>query len=177
MPCHQNDCSQKLMSSFQPIGIIHSPFKEIAGMPIQPAGAAGVRGRVEILAKFAPGLRDLDGFSHVILLYHFHLVRESRLMVTPFMDSQPRGVFATRAPTRPNPIGLSIVKLLGVDQNILHIENVDIVDGTPLLDIKPYVPEFDHQPVVRVGWLERARKKVQSKRSDGRFRPEGGLVV
>ncbi len=161
------------MPDYQSIGTIHSPFTEIAGMPIQPTGAAGVRGRVEVLPQFVPGLRDLDGFSHVILLYHFHLVRESRLTVTPFLDSQARGVFATRAPTRPNPIGLSIVKLLNVDQNVLHIENVDVIDGTPLLDIKPYVPEFDRQPVVRVGWLEQAREKVQSKRSDSRFRSEG----
>ena len=159
--------------SYQPIGTIHSPFTEIAGMPIQPTGAAGVRGQVEILPEFAPGLRDLDGFSHVILLYHFHLVRESRLTVVPFLDSQPRGVFATRAPTRPNAIGLSIVKLLSVEQNVLHVENVDVVDGTPLLDVKPYVPEFDQQSVVRVGWLEQARENVHAKRSDDRFRAEG----
>ena len=159
--------------SYQPIGTIHSPFKEIAGMPIQPPGAAGVRGQVEIWPEFAPGLRDLDGFSHVILLYHFHLVRESRLTVVPFLDSQPRGVFATRAPTRPNAIGLSVVKLLSVEQNVLHIENVDVVDGTPLLDVKPYVPEFDRQSVVRVGWLEQGRENVHAKRSDGRFRAEG----
>lgn len=158
--------------SYQSIGTIHSPFKEIGGMPIQPTGAAGIRGYVEILPEFTPGLQDLDGFSHVILLYHFHRVQESRLTVIPFLDSRPRGVFATRAPTRPNPIGLSVVRLLGIDQNILRIENVDIIDGTPLLDIKPYVPEFDHQPVIRVGWLEQARKKVQSKRSDGRFRSD-----
>ena len=139
-------------------------------MPIQPTGAAGIQAIVEVFPEFAEGLRDLEGFSHIILLYHFHRVQESRLTVTPFLDSQPRGVFATRAPKRPNPIGLSIVKLLGVEQNILHVENVDILDGTPLLDIKPYVPEFDQHPADRVGWLEQAKGRVQRTRSDDRFR-------
>ncbi|MBC8447575.1 MAG: tRNA (N6-threonylcarbamoyladenosine(37)-N6)-methyltransferase TrmO [Chloroflexi bacterium] len=156
--------------TYRPIGIIHSPFTDIAGMPIQPRGAAGVPGTVEVWPEFAAGLQDLGGFSHVILLYHFHRVQEARLTVTPFLDAQPRGVFATRAPQRPNPIGLSIVKLLGIEGNILHIENVDILDGTPLLDIKPYVPEFDQHPAERIGWLEQARGRVQGQRSDDRFR-------
>ena len=154
---------------YQPIGMVHSPFKELKGMPIQPIGGSGIAGTVEVFPEFAAGLKDLAGFSHVILLYHFHRVREARLVVTPFMDVVPRGVFSTRAPKRPNPIGLSIVKLLRVERNILTIENVDIVDGTPLLDIKPYVPEFDQHPADRVGWLEQARGKVQDKRSDDRF--------
>ncbi|MFQ5811954.1 MAG: tRNA (N6-threonylcarbamoyladenosine(37)-N6)-methyltransferase TrmO [Anaerolineae bacterium] len=156
--------------SYRPIGIVHSPFTDIEGMPIQPTGAAGIRGTVEVFPEFAEGLRDLEGFSHIILLYHFHRVQESKLVVTPFMDPQPHGVFATRAPKRPNPIGLSIVKLLSTEQNVLHIENVDVLDGTPLLDIKPYVPEFDQPRVDRVGWLEQAKGRVQSKKSDGRFR-------
>ena len=156
--------------TYRPIGIIHSPFTDIAGMPIQPRGAASVPGTVEVGPEFAAGLQDLEGFSHVILLYHFHRVQEARLTVTPFLDAQPRGVFATRAPQRPNPIGLSIVKLLGIEGNILHIENVDILDGTPLLDIKPYVPEFDQHPAERIGWLEQARGRVQGQRSDDRFR-------
>jgi len=155
---------------YRPIGIIHSPFTEIEGMPIQPTGASGIRGSVEVFPEFAEGLKDLDGFSHVILLYHFHQVREVKLVVTPFMDPQPRGVFATRAPKRPNPIGLSIVKLLSIEQNVLHVENVDILDGTPLLDIKPYVPEFDHHPADRVGWLARAKGQVRRQKSDSRFR-------
>ena len=156
--------------NYRPVGIIHSPFKEIEDMPIQPTGASGIQAVVEVFPEFAEGLRDLEGFSHIILLYHFHRVQGSRLTVTPFLDSQPRGVFATRAPKRPNPIGLSIVKLLGIEQNILHVENVDILDGTPLLDIKPYVPEFDQHPADRVGWLEQAKGRVQSTRSDDRFR-------
>jgi tRNA-Thr(GGU) m(6)t(6)A37 methyltransferase TsaA len=155
---------------YQSIGIVHSPFKDITGMPIQPTGALGIQGSVEIFPQFAPGLKDLAGFSHIILLYHFHLVQEAKLIVTPFMDSLPHGVFATRAPKRPNPIGLSIVKLLRIEQNVLYIENVDIIDGTPLLDIKPYVPEFDQHPADRIGWLEQAKGKVQSKKSDDRFR-------
>ena len=155
---------------YQPIGVIHSPFTTIEGMPIQPTGAAGIRGAVEVFPEFAEGLKDLAGFSHIILLYYFHRVQGVKLVVTPFMDSQPRGVFATRAPKRPNPIGLSVVKLLRIEQNVLHIENVDILDGTPLLDIKPHVPEFDQPRVDRVGWLEQAAGRVRSKKSDERFR-------
>jgi tRNA-Thr(GGU) m(6)t(6)A37 methyltransferase TsaA len=155
---------------YQSIGIIHSPFTELVGMPIQPAGAAGVAGTAVIDPEFTPGLQDLDGFSHIILLYHLHQVDAASLTVTPFLDTQPRGVFATRAPTRPNPIGLSVVKLVRIEQNILHLENVDMLDGTPLLDIKPYIPEFDHQPDIQTGWLAKAKGQVQSKKSDDRFR-------
>jgi tRNA-Thr(GGU) m(6)t(6)A37 methyltransferase TsaA len=154
---------------YQPIGTIHSPFQSIENMPIQPAGAAGICGEVELVAEFAAGLRDLEGFSHIILLYHFHRAAEPRLIVTPFLDSEPHGVFATRAPSRPNAIGLSVVKLLSVAGNILQIENVDILDGTPLLDVKPYVPEFDHHQVQRTGWLATATGKVVDRRSDDRF--------
>lgn len=155
--------------TYRPIGVIHSPFKEIAGMPIQPTGAREVRGTVEVLPKFVEGLKDLDGFSHIILLYHFHQAKGVSLSVTPFLDSQTRGLFATRAPRRPNPIGLSIVKLLSIERNVLHIENVDILNGTPVLDIKPYVPAFDQYPDSRVGWLEEVKEKVREKRSDERF--------
>jgi tRNA-Thr(GGU) m(6)t(6)A37 methyltransferase TsaA len=116
------------------------------------------------------GLKDLEGFSHIILLYHFHQAQEMKLTVIPFLNSHPRGVFATRAPRRPNPIGFSVVKLLRREENILHIENVDILDGTPLLDIKPYVPEFDEHPTDCIGWLEKAKGRVQGKRADDRFR-------
>jgi len=154
---------------YEAIGVIHSPFTELAGMPIQPAGAAGVKGTVELFPAFAEGIKDLDGFSHVILLYHFHRASGCSLIVTPFMDSEPRGVFATRAPKRPNPIGLSVVKLRRIEGLTLHVENVDILDGTPLVDIKPYVPEFDQLAADRVGWLDRARGTVHKKKSDDRF--------
>jgi len=154
---------------FHPIGLIHSPFKDLAGMPIQPTSDASAAGTIEIFPEFVPGLKDLDGFSHLILLYHLHQAGAAKLEVTPFLDSQPHGIFATRAPTRPNPIGLSVVRLTGIEGNILYVENLDILDGTPLLDIKPYIPEFDFQPDVRIGWLEQARGKVKRITSDNRF--------
>ena len=155
--------------TYRPIGIIHSPFKEPKGTPIQPRAAHGVRGTVEVFPEYAAGLEDLEDFSHVILLYHFHLVKGAKLKVKPFMDQQEHGVFATRASSRPNPIGLSILRLERVEGNILYVCNIDIVDGTPLLDVKPYVPEFDIHPVERVGWLEKNVHKLPSTRDDGRF--------
>lgn len=154
---------------YQPIGVIHSPFQRIGDMPIQPVGAVGIRGEIELLAEFAAGLKDLEGFSHIILLYHLHRAAEPKLIVTPFLDSEPRGVFATRAPSRPNAIGLSVVRLLSIAGNLLQIENVDILDGTPLLDIKPYTPEIDHHEVQRTGWLAFAKGKITDQKSDDRF--------
>ena len=155
---------------YEPIGVIHSPFQTTEGMPIQPSGAIGVQGTVELFPKFGQGLRDLDGFSHIVLIYHFHRSTGYSLLVTPFLDSVKRGVFATRAPRRPNPIGLSVVRLVRVEENTLHVENIDVLDGTPLLDIKPYVPEFDHYVADRVGWLEHVRDRAQKLRADGRFK-------
>jgi len=156
--------------TYRPIGVIHSPFTDLKDMPIQPAGRASAPAAAEVFPEFAPGLKDLAGFSHVILLYHLHAVRRTDLSVTPFLGDEARGVFATRAPTRPNPIGLSIVGLTGVEGNRLLLANVDILDGSPLLDVKPYVPEFD-QPAgeVRLGWLAAARGRVREARSDERF--------
>jgi tRNA-Thr(GGU) m(6)t(6)A37 methyltransferase TsaA len=154
----------------KPIGIIHTPFKELEGMPIQPAGAVGVKGVVEVFEEFRAGLKDVDGFSHLILIYEFHCSQGFKLEVVPFMDTQARGLFATRAPKRPNPIGLSTVQLDGIENGNLHIQNVDILDGTPLLDIKPHVPEFDSHAEVRTGWLEQARKTIENRKSDDRFR-------
>lgn len=153
---------------FKPIGVIHSPFKEVKGTPIQPPGAKNVKGSIEVFPEFCEGLLDLDGFSHIILLYHFHKVKESKLTVKPYMDKSSRGVFSTRIPGRPNPIGLSIVKLLEIKDCTVSIEEVDILDGTPLLDIKPYVPEFDQREATRIGWLSDKAKNVLNKRSDGR---------
>jgi len=154
---------------YNPIGIIHTPFKDIKGMPIQPAGARGVKGTIELNHDYVEGIHDLEGFSHIILIYHFHLSKDYSLKVKPFMDDTLRGVFSTRAPRRPNPIGMSVVRLVKIEKNILHIEDVDIVDGTPLLDIKPYVPEFDVQKVEKVGWLSQKADKAQKLISDGRF--------
>ena len=157
------------MIEYRSIGIIHTPFPEPNGVPIQPAGGVGVRATVEVFPEFRDGLADLDGFSHIILLYHLHKSDGYKLRVVPFMDTVTRGLFATRAPRRPNPIGLSIVQLDKIVDGVLHIRNVDIVDGTPLLDIKPYVTEFDNQPETRTGWLEQVRKTVSERRSDNRF--------
>ena len=154
---------------FRPIGKIISPFQNVKGMPIQPARAKGIQGKVIIFPEFTEGLKDLNGFSHIILLYHFHRVKESNLTVIPFLDSKPRGIFATRAPKRPNPIGLSVVRLLDLKNNILNIDNVDILDGTPLLDIKPFVPEFDHSDVFEIGWLKNVVQGAGKKKSDDRF--------
>jgi tRNA-Thr(GGU) m(6)t(6)A37 methyltransferase TsaA len=155
--------------TYRPIGTIHSPFKEPRGTPIQPAAARGVAGTVELFPEYVEGLADLDGFSHVILIYHFHLSRKPSLRVKPFMDDEVHGVFAVRAPSRPNPIGISAVRLVGVEGNVLHIQDVDVVDGTPLLDIKPYVPEFDVRAVERVGWLEKNVHRLATSQDDGRF--------
>lgn len=150
---------------YRTIGIIHSPFKDTKGMPIQPAGAEGVQGTVEVFNEYCAGLKDIDGFSHVILIYHFHLSSGYSLEAKPFMDDEMRGIFAMRGPARPNPIGVSVVRLVTVDKCTLHIEDVDIINGTPLLDIKPYVPDFDCRPIERIGWLDRKAKDVRKKRS------------
>jgi len=154
---------------YKPIGIIHSPFKQPRGTPIQPAGARNIEGTVEIAPEYVDGLKDIEGFSHIILIYHFHLSKGYSLAVKPYMDDQSRGLFATRAPSRPNPIGISMVRLVRVDGNILLIRDVDIVDGTPLLDIKPYVPEFDTPEVEKTGWLEETVNKLSRAKDDGRF--------
>ena len=154
---------------YQPIGRVRSPHKEPKGTPIQPTAAEGVEGEIEILPEYVEGLTDLDGFSHLILLYHFHLMKKVTLTATPFMEDKEHGIFAIRAPSRPNPIGLSIVRLLRVEGNILYITDVDIVDNTPLLDIKPYVPDFDKREGVQFGWLEKHIEKLPEKKDDGRF--------
>jgi len=138
-------------------------------MPIQPRYWEGIKGMVELKPKYADGLKSIEGFSHIILLYHFHLSKRSSLQVIPFLDVHSHGVFATRAPQRPNPLGMSVVRLVRVKGNKLYIENVDMVDGTPLLDIKPYVPMFDVYKANRIGWLSRVATKARTTKSDGRF--------
>lgn len=155
--------------TFESIGMIRSPHKNIQGMPIQPASARGVPGKVEVDPRFQPGLQDVAGFSHLILLYHFHRVEELRLRVVPFLDDRERGVFSTRAPMRPNPIGLSVVRLRRVEGNVLYVLDIDVLDRTPLLDIKPFVPAFDGADKVTIGWIEQARQEIEGKRSDDRF--------
>ena len=156
--------------TYRPIGVIRTPHKEPKGTPIQPTGAQGIEGTIELNPEYRPGLKDLEGFSHVILLYHFHRAEGYSLQVKPYMDKDTHGVFATRIPGRPNPIGLSVVRLLDIEGGTLRIQDVDILDGTPLLDIKPYVPAFDHRETDRIGWLTGRSGDVQHTKSDGRLR-------
>ncbi|MFW5808617.1 MAG: tRNA (N6-threonylcarbamoyladenosine(37)-N6)-methyltransferase TrmO [Spirochaetota bacterium] len=137
-----------------PIGTIHTPHDDIKGMPIQPVAAGGVRGLIELLPEYTDGLKDMEGFSHITLVYLFHKIRNHELQVVPFMDTVPRGIFACRAPKRPNPIGISTVKLVSVNGNIIEIEEADMLNGTPLLDIKPFYPRYDHRENTRSGWLD-----------------------
>ena len=155
--------------TYRSIGVLHTPFVELAQMPIQPGGESSAAGYAEIFPEYAEGLADIDGFSHLILLYHLHKVTACRLRVVPFLDSQERGLFSTRAPVRPNPIGISIVELTGVRANRLHFARLDVLDGTPLLDVKPYIPDFDAPTAVRTGWYELASGSVRTARSDDRF--------
>ena len=156
---------------YKPIGLIHSPFKNLEGMPIQPVGAKGVEGEIHLDEKYAEGLTDLEGFSHIILIYHLHLSKGYSLKVKPFLDIVKRGIFATRAPKRPNAIGMSVVCLDKIEGSKIYISNVDIVDGTPLLDIKPYIPNFDKckGEELRIGWFEDKHENANHKKSDGRF--------
>jgi len=138
----------------QPIGIICTEHVRSEETPIQPIFAPTCVGRVEVFPEYTEGLQDLEQFSHIYLVYHLHKAKEPRLLTKPFLQDRVRGVFATRAPCRPNPIGLSIVKLVGREENVLTIEGADMLDGTPLLDIKPYTRRFDHVQTERDGWHE-----------------------
>lgn len=154
---------------FQPIGVIHTPFFDPAGMPIQPVGGTGINGIIEIYPEFADGLLDIEGFSRIILIYHFHRSGSCRLQLVPFLDTLPHGVFSTRAPSRPNSIGISVVSLLRREGNCLHISGVDMLDGTPLFDIKPYLPECDAFFCERTGWFPGGDSRLITSKSDDRF--------
>jgi tRNA-Thr(GGU) m(6)t(6)A37 methyltransferase TsaA len=156
--------------NYQPIGWLRTPFRALDKMPVQPPGAGGACGRIELRPDLAEGLKDLDGFSHVIAIYHFHRQADVRLSVTPFLDDRVHGLFATRAPCRPNPIGLSVLRLLQINGLLLEVEGVDMLDETPLLDIKPYVPSFDHpRSEIQTGWLESSASRVVTVHADSRF--------
>lgn len=157
---------------FEPIGTIHSPHDQPRGTPIQPSRAGNARGQVEVYEPFAQGLADLEGFERIWLVYFFHRVAKEQLTVTPFLDTRSHGVFATRAPCRPNAIGISCVALLGREGNVLEVEGIDVVNATPLLDIKPYVADFDRFDVTRCGWIDAAR--AQRDVADDRFERPGG---
>ena len=151
------------------LGTIYTPFENLEDMPIQPKGAAEVIGTIELEEQYTEGLADLQGFSHIYLLYEFHMAQRTALTVTPFMDTTPRGVFATRSPLRPNHIGISIVKLIGVEKNIVTVQGIDILNGSPLLDIKPYIAAFDAVQQSQSGWMKGSEDEVAEKRSDLRF--------
>jgi tRNA-Thr(GGU) m(6)t(6)A37 methyltransferase TsaA len=152
------------------IGIIHTEYKKLEDMPIQPKGASKTVGRIILNQEYQDGLLDLDGFSHIYLIYIFHLSKGYSLRVRPFLDDKEHGVFATRAPSRPNPIGLSVVKLLSVKNNIVEVEGADLVDGTPILDIKPYIEQFDKVEQSKSGWLNASDEEIRNKKSDHRFK-------
>jgi len=154
---------------FNGIGYVCSPYLKPEGTPIQPVKDSLVQAHIIIYDEFIAGLKDIAGFSHLIILSFLHKTIKPSLHVTPFLDTVPRGIFATRAPARPNPIGISVVKLIVVKENLLIIEEFDLIDGTPVLDIKPFIPDFDHRDNVTVGWYANKKNHVQSFKDDGRF--------
>ncbi|MCK5099991.1 MAG: tRNA (N6-threonylcarbamoyladenosine(37)-N6)-methyltransferase TrmO [Desulfobacteraceae bacterium] len=140
---------------YKPIGIVRTPFKELKGIPKQPSKSNGVKGIIEVYPQFQEGLKDLDGFSNIILLCHFHKITEFKLSVVPSEETEVRGLFATRSPRRPNPIGFSVVQLNDVQENKIMVSDLDILDGTPVLDIKPYFREFDSSKEIKTGWISK----------------------
>jgi len=156
---------------FTCIGTIYSPFTELKGMPIQPIGAEGVKGEIHLNKNLTNGLKDIEGFSHLTLIYYLHKVNSYELEVKPFLDDKPHGIFATRSPKRPNPIGISVVKLNHIKKNIIYISNVDILSETPILDIKPYVPQLYENTIknLKIGWFKTNHEKAKNKKSDNRF--------
>lgn len=154
--------------TYHPIGVVRSPFTERQGMPLQSVAAADVHGQIQLQPAYVPGLRDLDGFSHVYVIAHLHRSVPGKLEVVPYLDDTPRGVFATRSPRHPNPIGISVMRLASITGATLEVTGVDLLDGTPVLDIKPYVPAFDSVAAEHTGWLEQAAAKVHTVRADER---------
>jgi tRNA-Thr(GGU) m(6)t(6)A37 methyltransferase TsaA len=138
-----------------PIGVIHSPYKEPGDIPIQGIFKNDVEGWVQLQKKYIKGLRDLDGFSHAILIYYFHKSQKEEIEGKPFLEKKTHGIFAVRSPHRPNHLGFSIVKINEIVENIIYFTGVDMLDGTPLLDIKPYVKYFDSREEVTCGWIEK----------------------
>ena len=156
----------------QPIATIKTPFCSLENMPVQSKGAKDVYATIEFEKQYQEGLKDLDGFSHIYLIYYFHKIKNYKLQVVPFNDKTNtlRGVFATRTPMHPNFIGLSIVELIKVENNIITVKGIDILDGTPLLDVKPYIENFDKiEGIPKSGWMKSSIQEVSAKRSDKRF--------
>jgi len=167
---NENDTGRTPMKiELTPIGYVRSPFKDVTGVPIQTRGGNEFKEQVEVLPEYAEGLADLDGFSHIIMLCYLHKAQGYDLKVVPFLDDVERGLFSTRAPRRPNPIGLHLVRLEKVEGNILHIRDLDMIDGTPVLDIKPYIPMGDEKEGCRLGWLTGKIEEFETRVADGRF--------
>ena len=162
--------------AYTPIGYFNTPFTSIKGMPIQPIGAEQVEGTIEVLPEFRAGLKDLEGFSHVYVLSHLHEIVGFDLMVKPFLDTQHHGIFATRSPKRPNPIGLSVMRLKAVTDHSVILSCVDVLNGTPVIDIKPYVADFDRCDADRFGWFEGKSPNAKHHRSDERFAAHHSVV-
>jgi len=157
--------------AFRQIGVIRTRFTQQNGTPIQASMASGEMGAVELFPEYAEGLLDIEGFSHLHLIYVFHSIKEGSLRVKPYLDTVEHGIFATRAPKRPNPIGLSVVRLISVQGTRLEIAGVDMLDGTPLLDIKPYIPSLDSRETDKIGWYEKRLHCPGVVLADSRFDP------
>jgi tRNA-Thr(GGU) m(6)t(6)A37 methyltransferase TsaA len=155
---------------FKAIGIIHSPYKTVENMPVQTSASKNVEAEIEIFDQYKEGLSDLDGFSHIYVIFFLNMVREPKLKVIPFLDTVERGIFATRSPARPNPVGLSLAELVSVKGNRIIIRGVDMLDGSPVIDIKPYVPDFEICDNVKKGWFEGKTHKAEGILSDERFK-------
>ena len=161
--------------AFRPIGVINTPFTNLSEIPIQPVFSKGMQGTVTIESSYSDGLMDLEGFSHIYLFYWFHKWKEMKLIVKPYLEDKEHGVFATRAVSRPNPLGFSCVRLVSIQENVLRIEDVDILDGTPLIDIKPFVSRFDCREEVRSGWLDSIDEVEANIRGRRKFRNDGSM--
>lgn len=162
--------------TYTPIGYFKTPFTDIKGMPIQPVGGYGVEGVIDVLPEFVGGLQDLEGFSHVFVLYHLHQIKGYDLIVKPFLDKDHHGIFATRSPKRPNPIGLSVMRLKGIAGSLVFLEGIDVLNETPVIDIKPYVADFDRCEADRFGWFEGKSQRAVNHRSDDRFAAQSALM-
>jgi len=148
MDCHSDD---KII--FRPIGIFHTPFLELSEIPKKTSELRLINSRIEIFSEYLPGIDDLKGFSHLIILFHLNKSKDYKLKVVPIIDNVLRGVFSTRSPRRPNSIGFTVVLLDHIDKNIIYIKGADVLDGTPVIDIKPYIPESDSIESARIGWI------------------------
>ena len=158
--------------AFRPIGTIYSPHKETSTIPIQPVFCKDIEGRIVLETEYAEGLRGLEGFSHIYLFYYFHESGKVCLQLKPYLSDREQGIFATRAPHRPNKLGMSLVRLVNIQENVLHVKDIDILDGTPLFDIKPYIQRFDSRENTRSGWQDTIPDDVATSRGVREYKSE-----